>query len=664
MTTQTKAAICFSNAYAPSRKTSGNADPMAKAGGSTICKVFGVSCIDCRKLNAAQTVCVAEGEKDCDNLAKLGFVATTNPLGAGKWRDEYSETLRGKDVIVFGDVGDDDGAGEKHTQQMIESLTGKAKSIKHVPLPGGFHDVSDYIASLPENAAKRTAIEKLIEDTPVVPPAESVGQIGRNPASWFKEKFPKLADEYGDAILEEKDKNDVVSVRDIGEDFFAASLGEKGRPDAPTIFLPIEERFYAYDPNAGIYQQKYEPMLLAYLSNLLLECARQCPKDCNTKSLEFRFRDAANLSGVLRKARGILAVPPDFFATDVKFVPCANGMLQLEDNTLFPFSPSYRRRNKLAVAYDPKASCPLFLDTLMRPALETDDLDLIQRWCGLALIGENLAQKIVILTGTPGGGKGTLIQIINGIIGQINLAALRPQLLGERFEVGRFLGKTLLYGADVPENFLNQRGASILKSLTGGDPVTLEFKNSNESPAIICRFNIIVTCNSRLTVHLEGDTDAWRRRLVIIPYTHPKPEPVIVDLADQILRREASGVLNWMLEGLKKLRADGWQLHLTTAQQAAVDNLLLESDGITLFVNEALEPSKDSPLTVPDCFSAYVDFCNDRDWKTLTRRQFGNSIGDAVTRQYGLTVRHDVKTGGDGTAQRGWVGLCVRTENW
>ena len=86
---------------------------------------------------AASTVCVAEGEKDCDNLAKLGFVATTNPLGAGKWRDEYSETLRGKDVIVFGDVGDNDGQGEKHTEHVIESLTGKAKSIKHVALPDG-----------------------------------------------------------------------------------------------------------------------------------------------------------------------------------------------------------------------------------------------------------------------------------------------------------------------------------------------------------------------------------------------------------------------------------------------------------------------------------------------------------------------------------------------
>jgi hypothetical protein len=116
---------------------------------------------------AAQTVCVAEGEKDCDNLVKLGFVATTNPMGAGKWRDEYSETLRGKDVVVFGDVGDEDGAGEKHTNQVIESLVGKAKSIKHVTLPDGFHDVSDYIASLPHETAADT-IAKLIKEAPTI----------------------------------------------------------------------------------------------------------------------------------------------------------------------------------------------------------------------------------------------------------------------------------------------------------------------------------------------------------------------------------------------------------------------------------------------------------------------------------------------------------------
>jgi hypothetical protein len=127
----------------------------------------------------AQIICVAEGEKDCDNLTSLGFVATCNPMGAGKWRDEYSQALRGKDVIVFGDLGDEDGAGERHTAHVIQSLVGKANSIKHVTLPEGFHDVSDYIASLsPETAAD--TIRKLIEQTPELSSLNSSGLAGNN----------------------------------------------------------------------------------------------------------------------------------------------------------------------------------------------------------------------------------------------------------------------------------------------------------------------------------------------------------------------------------------------------------------------------------------------------------------------------------------------------
>jgi P4 family phage/plasmid primase-like protien len=483
------------------------------------------------------------------------------------------------------------------------------------------------------------------------------------PARWFAEKFPPLADEFGDAILEETDKNGVVSARDIGEDFLAATLSEKGSPSAPTVFVSTEQRFFTYSPNDGVFVFQREPIYLAQLSRLLLQCARACRgAGCETQTLEFRFRDSAKLSGVLRKARGLLEAPHDFFSTDLtEFIPCNNGMLRLSDRALLPFSPAYRRRNKLAVPFDASATCPMFLETLMRPALEADDLDLLQRWCGLALIGENLAQKLLILTGTPGGGKGTFVRVLTGIIGQNNIASLRPQLLGERFETGRFLGKTLLYGADVPENFLNQRGASVLKSLTGYDPMTLEFKNSNESPFIICRFNVIVTCNSRLTVHLEGDTDAWRRRLAIVDYHKPKPAHVVADLDQQILTTEASGVLNWMLEGLDKLRADGWQLYLSAAQQESVDNLLLESDGHTLFVKEALTRS-DSQLTVPDCFAAYVEYCSDRGWIALSRNKFGQMIGDTVARHYGLTVRHDI-TDSNAKAQRGWRGLSLRDKN-
>jgi putative DNA primase/helicase len=233
---------------------------------------------------------------------------------------------------------------------------------------------------------------------------------------------------------------------------------------------------------------------------------------------------------------------------------------------------------------------------------------------------------------------------------------MRTQLLGERFELGRFLSNTLLYGADVPDNFLNYRGASILKSLTGGDPVTLEFKNSNEAPGIVCRFNIVVTCNSRLTVHLEGDTEAWRRRLAIVPYRKGKPLQVITDLSEQILAREASGVLNWMLEGLEKARAAGWQLHLKPTQQKLVDDLLLESESHVVFVRESLGRDSAAELTVPDCYAAYVEFCNQREWSPLGRNKFGQVIGDTVVHQFAVTPRHDISDA-QGKDQRGWKGI-------
>lgn len=480
------------------------------------------------------------------------------------------------------------------------------------------------------------------------------------PAAWFSARFPGLAKKYGDAVEEfypDKDGSRRPFVKDLSEDFLAAVLGEDGSPQTPTVFATEEERFYTYSPNDGIFREVRESGLSYGLSELLLECARACEAKFDTRNLAFRFRDSSNLKGVLTRARGVLEVPTSFFETDLmKFVPCKNGMLRVADKALLAFDPSFRRRNKLAVSFQADATCPLFLDTLLRPALEPDDIDLLQRWCGLALIGINLAQRLIILTGTAGGGKGTFIRVLNGIIGPTNVGMLRPDMLCERFELGRLLGKSLLYGADVPENFLNCKGASVLKALTGGDPVTLEFKGSNERPEITCQFNAIVTCNSRLTVHLEGDADAWRRRLIIIEYRKQKPASVIADLSERILAEEGPGVLNWMLAGLEKIRAVGWQLHLTSAQQKLVEDLLLESDADVVFARACLRRDETKTLLAAYCYQAFVNFCSARGWTPMPKKQFSNCIGDKVMHLFGLTQRNDILDE-NGRAQRGWKGI-------
>ena len=91
-----------------------------------------------------QPVVVVEGEKDVDNLARIGVLATCNPGGAGKWTVELSEFLRGRNVIA---VPDNDKAGREHAEQVSKSLHSIAKSVRIVDLPGlpPKGDVSDWI---------------------------------------------------------------------------------------------------------------------------------------------------------------------------------------------------------------------------------------------------------------------------------------------------------------------------------------------------------------------------------------------------------------------------------------------------------------------------------------------------------------------------------------
>jgi hypothetical protein len=89
-------------------------------------------------------VFVVEGEKDVDRLRNLGVLATTNVGGAKKWRSEYTQTLRGRRVII---LPDNDEAGHEHAEIVAKALTGVAASVQIVKLPGldDKQDISDWL---------------------------------------------------------------------------------------------------------------------------------------------------------------------------------------------------------------------------------------------------------------------------------------------------------------------------------------------------------------------------------------------------------------------------------------------------------------------------------------------------------------------------------------
>jgi len=109
---------------------------------------------------------VVEGEKDADNFrAQIGGCAVSGADGAGgkgKWREEYTEQLRGRPVVI---LQDNDDAGRAYAQQTAAALHGVAKSVRLVDLAKCWPeipekgDISDMIAAKGAAEAARLLVE-------------------------------------------------------------------------------------------------------------------------------------------------------------------------------------------------------------------------------------------------------------------------------------------------------------------------------------------------------------------------------------------------------------------------------------------------------------------------------------------------------------------------
>ena len=81
---------------------------------------------------SGKSIFICEGEKDVLAMVQRGFSATTNPGGASKWQDSFSETLLGADVVI---IADKDKPGRDHAQRVAAKIHGGVKSVRVLELP-------------------------------------------------------------------------------------------------------------------------------------------------------------------------------------------------------------------------------------------------------------------------------------------------------------------------------------------------------------------------------------------------------------------------------------------------------------------------------------------------------------------------------------------------
>lgn len=592
-----------------------------------------------------ETIYICEGEKDADNLAALEFVTTTCPMGAGKWQTAYTETLKGcRETVV---IADKDDPGRTHAQAIAKELSTAGIRVKVMEMPDindvAVKDVSDWLTA---GGEKQSFIELVNQCPEWTPPQEES-------STSVPQELQELIHQFGEPYYLNKDG--IVTA--INQSFWA-SLHQR---EHIQLFEPDERTFYRYNPENGLYSVVSEDVIKQEIAARLLEISRQQ----GLPTLE-RKRTNSNLNHIIAHLKGI-SEKKNAFRRDNTIVHLANGVIVFKDNgeaDFCSFSPNYCSRNQCPVPFDSSATCERFFNELLFPAVSAEDAVLLQKYTGLCLLGNNLIQKFLILDGEPGRGKSTLASVIQKLIGQVNATELRTKHLNERFELFRYLKKNLLVGVDVPGNFLSEKGTYVIKGLVGGDWFDAEQKCGTGSFPFQGNFCILITSNSRLQVRLDGDTGAWKRRLLIIRFEGPEPAKKIPHFEDLLIQQEGSGILNWALQGLGMLLKDiqtGGDIQLIESQKKIVDGLLAESDSLRHFLMDNVIQNENADLSTTEIVEAYAEYCPLKGWNPKPITVIHRELESLMLELFGTAKSNSIKR--DNKGAKGFRRVAFRDKD-
>ena len=446
-----------------------------------------------------------------------------------------------------------------------------------------------------------------------------------------------LLQQYGKPFFRSKGE-----VKSLNQRYFAALF----RKLYYVLYYSQERSFYLYNHDNGAWEVCAEEFLQDKIADMLHLFAS---KSDYMAEIDAKITTSF-LAGIMKMMKGMLQKKYVFSERPHSVIHCANGMLtydyEVNKWVLQPFGPEYFSRNQNPIIFNPNAACPKFLEKLLRPAMTSDDIELLQLYFGQCLLGENTSQTFLMLTGTAGGGKSTLVNIIEGITGRWNCTELRLEHMDGRFEIGRTSGKTLLTAKDVDSGFLSSAGARKLKALIGNDAMTLELKNSNKVIDVRGNFNVIIVSNAQLRLEFDGDCEAWERRILWIRYDKPPAAEKIPNLDKILLQEEGSGILNWALEGAAKLLRNGGKIVKSPEQIARINHLLKSANPVNIFIRLFVKPDPDSTVSSSDLLFYFKRFCDHMKWSQLPERKIQHSVIEAMLAIHHVKLRTDVKRQG------------------
>jgi putative DNA primase/helicase len=538
-------------------------------------------------VKAGKRIVNTEGERDANTAVKLGYDATTNPGGVGKWRKDYDEFFRGADVVI---IADNDDKGQAFAQEKAQRLVRIAAHVRVVTFAQ--KDLSEWVAA----GGTREQLDAVIERTEEFKETEPEDLL---PSPYFPMFVARVF--VGEHCLHDG----VMTLRYWRGGWWQwrrSHWSEREKDEVEAMLwvfteyanYRIDGKIASWAPNA----KKINDVFKALAAVVFLAPEVDQP---------------TWLDG--RESGTIVAV--------------ANGLLNVETRELIPHNPQFFNYAAVPFDYDKDAPRPEEWHKFLNALWPNDpaSANVLGEWFGYVISGRLDLQKIFVMVGPTRGGRGVIARIETALIGKDNVAGPTLTSFGEPFGLQPLVGKSLAIISDARSG--GGKDSSIvverMLSISGEDALDINRKNrgywhgklgvrlhviSNELPRFADASGAII---GRLVVLLT--TESWLGREDL-------------DL-ERKLRRELSGILNFALDGLQRLTVDNKnKFTRLKAADEAIQQMRDLASPVGAFVREKcrLGTGDEYEVEVDTLYDIHKTWRVGNDYRRIDKGKFGRDL--------------------------------------
>lgn len=593
-------------------------------------------------------VIVTEGPGDALTAVASGYDAVCirgASLGSNtELADELTSGLEGRRVVV---VGDTDGAGVKFTEKVCESLSSRGVETFRLALPAGVTDVTEWREGDPATFSDRFS-QAVQEAQPYGEDEVLVDRLTAEASQLLTDVFNARA--LRDYILSRG--ADVRFTSAVGFLLYRGHEMGVWTVDRDQVLL----RAYAQDATDFIQRRILDKV--HSIDVRALNITSRDTRDQMASVLERLRRkvtsgrliswamSTAGLNNMMNELKGLPGIAMDYVEFDAhpELLAARNGVINLEDGTLSPFSDETRGlylTRRANVDYVPGAVNPRwerFISEVFSP--HPDLVPYMQRLLGYGITGHTEEQIIAVMLGGGANGKSVLMETVQHIMREHTVVTAfstferrESSSGGASPDIARMAGARIVVASEGDAG--RPMAESMLKRLSGTEAVSARFLYRDD-------FTFVPTCLITLVSNhppeIRGQDNGIWRRLKLIPFTRTfdKDEqdrfllakftgrrvPVSQWRDDDDMGDGLPGILAWLVRGAVEWYATG--LQEPQAIERASSNYRESSDQLGDFITDKLIPDPEASIKGSDLYSAYLDYAEEENlqgkevWKRKT----------------------------------------------